>query len=158
MSEEAVLPGARACFLCGTDNPHGLQFHLERCDDRVYLRCIPERHLQGFPGIMHGGFVAMFLDEVIGTAVGVSLDRVAVTRNLDVDYLKPVRVGRPIVVEGWAAGSSGGHFHRGEGTLTDADGVVLARARAEFAVMSRSVVQRIFGLGPGDLTPDEPLR
>ena len=55
-------PNSHHCFVCGLQNPFGLQLHFyDNGEDEV--RCeysIPDRY-QGYPGIAHGGIVAAIL-------------------------------------------------------------------------------------------------
>jgi len=85
---------------------------------------------QGGAGIVHGGIVALLLDEVMSKVNRFQSDR-AVTGELSVKYLKPVPVDEELVVEGWEAQREGRKIFR-EGEVRDASGVVLARGRATF--------------------------
>lgn len=53
------------CFVCGKDNPHGLQarFRIDGWTSETTLR--PPAHVRGFPGILQGGVVAALLDETM---------------------------------------------------------------------------------------------
>lgn len=148
MPQHPPFPGTRTCLLCGTTDDHGLQEHMVLEAGVLHIPLVPERRFQGFPGIMHGGFVALFLDEVIGVAVGFGNGGVAVTQQLHLEYHRPVHVGQEIRVEGWMGGVISGHRHWGEGRITHADGTVLVTARGEFAVMAQEVLARIFRVRP----------
>ena len=80
--------------------------------------------------MVHGGIIAMLLDEVMAKVSRFTQDR-AVTGELTVKYLKPVPVDEDIVVEGWEVERSGRNIFR-EGEIRDASGVVLAKGRGHF--------------------------
>lgn len=53
------------CFVCGTKNKAGLKLNFEVKDEIIKAEFIPDKRLQGFEGIVHGGIVAA----VLGLAV-----------------------------------------------------------------------------------------
>lgn len=87
------------CFICGKDNPYGLQ--IKPILDRE-TRCamldlqIPQR-FQGWQGIAHGGILAALLDEVSVHAC-MSESNQFVTAGINVRYLKPVPIEQPVRV------------------------------------------------------------
>ena len=125
------------CFGCGEANSAGMQLPFSR--DEALRKVIgafrlSERY-QGAPGIAHGGIVALVLDEALSKAskfAGVS----AVTAELNVEYLRPVRIGEEIRVEAANDRVEGKYlYHSGE--IRDAMGRVLARAKGRFVVVNR---------------------
>jgi uncharacterized protein (TIGR00369 family) len=88
---------------------------------------------QGGGGMLHGGIIAMLLDEAMGKVCRFREAR-AVTAEMTIDYLKPILVDQEIVVEAFETAQRGRSlFHMGE--IRDLDGVVLARGRARFVVV-----------------------
>src|SRR4026209_2067131 len=85
------------CFGCGKDNPQGmrLRFYL----DEKRLRCIGRFRLakryQGPPGHAHGGVIATLLDEAMGK-VNKLRHVIALTKTMEIEYLRPVPLRRPI--------------------------------------------------------------
>src|SRR5215469_14049106 len=53
------------CFACGQNNPYGLQLVFRLDDNTVVADFAPRKEYQGFPGIVHGGIVAVVLDEAL---------------------------------------------------------------------------------------------
>jgi len=91
---------------------------------------------QGGPGFIHGGIIATVLDEAMGKVSRFS-DVRAVTAELTVEYLKPVRVDQEIRVEAFESQREGRHlFHQGE--IRDTEGELLARGRGRFVVVDRA--------------------
>jgi len=126
---------AHVCFGCGKDNAGGM--HLEFVRDEAAKRVIGEFALderyQGAPGMAHGGVVAVVLDEAL-SKVSKFYGASAVTAMLNVEYLRPVRVGEKIRVEGWNERVEGRQlYHAGE--IRDEKGRVLARAQGRFVAI-----------------------
>ena len=88
---------------------------------------------QGGPGFIHGGIIATVLDEAMGKVCRFD-DVRAITAELNIEYLRPVRVEEEIQVEAYEAGRDGRQFiHQGE--IRNAAGELLARSRGRFVVV-----------------------
>src|ERR1700722_5869190 len=126
-----------SCFGCGPTNARGLHLAFEHDYDR--LRVVGRFQLgpqfQGASGFIHGGIVATVLDEVMSKVSRFS-GAVAVTAELRVEYLRPVRVGQDLVVEGFMTSREGRQLYH-EGEIRDAQGVLLARGKARFVIIDR---------------------
>ena len=96
------------CFVCGRENPNGLHLEFFRDTDKgeVYARWRPERYMQGFKEVVHGGFITMVLDEVMAK-VCLFNGKPAVTLHIDVKFIRPVRVTEEITVKGRCVESRG---------------------------------------------------
>ena len=125
------------CFGCGPANPAGLRldFFLAGDGSVVSLPTIPDT-FEGPSGILHGGIVATLLDEAMSKAVRAK-GFTAMTRHIEVEYLRPVPSATPIRIEARAI-QSDGRKHHTEGRILDAAGVVLARGKALFVEVSPS--------------------
>jgi uncharacterized protein (TIGR00369 family) len=123
------------CFGCGQGNPGGLQLKFVISPGgRSYL-CEFELGAQfgGPPGHAHGGIIATILDEAMGKANKLK-GKVALTRRMEVEYLRPVPLDQPLVAEGRISRVSGrALYNRAE--LRSAAGVVLARSRGKFLII-----------------------
>jgi len=126
------------CFGCGGANPRGMRlaFDLDPGRRRIVGRFRLGAEYQGGPGFIHGGIIATVLDEAMGKVSRFS-DVRAVTAELTVEYLKPVRVDQEIRVEAFESQREGRHlFHQGE--IRDTEGELLARGRGRFVVVDRA--------------------
>jgi uncharacterized protein (TIGR00369 family) len=126
------------CFGCGSES--GLRLDFRREDEAAALvvlaRCrVPER-FAGPPTLVHGGIIATLLDEAMSKIVA-HLGRIAFTRELAVDYRRPVPAEAPLVVEGRLEGQEGGEI-RTAAEIRDEGDRVLATGRACFAVLDES--------------------
>ncbi len=87
------------CFGCGPDNPEGLMMAFETTGgESVCEYAVPPRY-QSWQGMVHGGMVALMLDEAVGWAAW-HAERPGVTGKLEVRYRQPLRVGERVRVVG----------------------------------------------------------
>jgi uncharacterized protein (TIGR00369 family) len=123
------------CFGCGPGNPCGLQLNFELSPDGKSYICEFElgNSFIGPPGHLHGGIIATILDEAMGKANKLK-SKVALTRRMEVEYLRPVPIGQPLVVEGRVSRTVGRALYN-YAELRNTNGGVLARSRGKFMVI-----------------------
>jgi uncharacterized protein (TIGR00369 family) len=123
------------CFGCGKDNPKGmrLKFYSDEEARRTFCKFKLARHLQGPPGHAHGGIIATILDEAMGK-VNKFRSVVALTRSMNIEYLKPVPLGQELTVTGWEQKVEG-REHTNVAQITNEKGDVLARSTGTFVVV-----------------------
>jgi len=95
----------------------------------AFLQRLPKKY-QGPPGHCHGGIIATILDEAMGK-VNRLRSVIALTKQMDVEYLKPVPLQTPLIVEGRES-SVRGKKHINIAEIRNQKGEVLARGRAVF--------------------------
>ena len=137
---------SRACFVCGTDNPGGLNLAPERDGEKVQLRFTPGEAHRGFSKAVHGGITASLLDEVIGVAAGQRTGGKCATVELTVQYRRPLTVGVEVRAEGWYVRRHG-KVVLGAGRVVDGSGAVLATARGRFLPLDDRQLARFVGAG-----------
>jgi uncharacterized protein (TIGR00369 family) len=87
------------CFGCGPLNEDGLQMtFLADGDVSVAEFAVPARY-QSWKGVVHGGMVALLLDEAVGWAAW-HKGHPGVTGKLEVRYRQPLRVGERVRLTG----------------------------------------------------------
>lgn len=119
------------CFVCGGENPDGLQLAFVVQEDRsvaATLHCAPS--LRSYEGVLHGGVISAVLDAAMTNALRAS-GITGVTAELTVRFRAPTRIGRPAVARGWVVEDCGFGLHVLAATL-EQDGAVVARAKAKF--------------------------
>lgn len=123
------------CFGCGGDNPRGMKLAFEQDHDARKIvgrfRLGPE--YQGSNRVLHGGIIAVLLDEAMGK-LNRFHDVRAVTAELSVEYLRPVPIDEEVVVEAHEVSREGRNLmHRAE--IRSAAGKILARGKGRFVVI-----------------------
>jgi uncharacterized protein (TIGR00369 family) len=119
------------CFGCGPANSAGLQLEFtDASDNGVVCETAIPSSFESYPGYLHGGIIATLLDEAMSKAVrahGVS----AMTRQMEVEFLRPVSSGKPIRLEGRVIRSEGRNFWV-KATVSNSRGTALAQASGHF--------------------------
>jgi uncharacterized protein (TIGR00369 family) len=135
LSSEKLTPLAHTaqnrCFGCGQANPAGLHLEFLLSEDAsvVCLAAVPDT-FEGPPGYVHGGIIATLMDETMSKSVRVRGLR-AMTRQMEIDYLRPVHSGAPIRLEGRVVRSEG-RKHWTEAKILNSEGTVLAQGNGLF--------------------------
>ena len=70
------------CFGCSSTNKLGLKMDFIEEEDGIYSYWTPEKHFQGWMGILHGGIQATLLDEIASWVVFVKLGKSGVTSEI----------------------------------------------------------------------------
>jgi uncharacterized protein (TIGR00369 family) len=135
LSTEKLKPIAHSaqnrCFGCGPANPGGLHLEFQLAGDGTVVCIVAiSDSLEGPPGYVHGGIIATLLDEVMSKSVR-ARGLTAMTRRMEIDYLRPVRSGEPIRLEGRLVRSEG-RKHWTEARILDAGARILAEAKGLF--------------------------
>jgi uncharacterized protein (TIGR00369 family) len=125
------------CFGCGGANARGMKLAFEQDDERQRIvgRFRLGEEYQGGSGFLHGGIIALLLDEAMGKASRFCGEP-AVTAELRVEYKKPIRANTEIVVEGFMTRREGRQlYHQGE--IRNEAGDLLARGEGRFVIIDR---------------------
>jgi acyl-coenzyme A thioesterase PaaI-like protein len=134
---------ASHCFGCGPSNPQGL--HLVFTTDTsnpeapVSTANIQLTRLhEGPPGHIHGGIVATLLDEAM-SKLNRPLNVLAMTRHMEVDYLRPAPLHQPLILVSRHLRRDGRKlFHQAE--IQHPDGTVLARGKGLFIIVDQRLL------------------
>lgn len=84
------------CFGCGPHNPVGLQLAFAWEGDVCVTRWTPSPKHQGWAGRVHGGLLALVLDEVLSRAALERHGLYWVTASLTTRLKRPAPVGHPL--------------------------------------------------------------
>jgi uncharacterized protein (TIGR00369 family) len=125
------------CFGCGGANARGMKLAFEQDDERQRIvgRFRLGEEYQGGSGYLHGGIIALLLDEAMGKASRFCGEP-AVTAELRVEYKRPIRANMEIVVEGFMTRREGRQlYHQGE--IRNEAGDLLARGEGRFVIVDR---------------------
>lgn len=133
------------CFACGKDNPAGmhLRFFFDEGHHRAWCRFKLPRKYQGPPGHAHGGIIATILDEAMGK-VNKLRSVIALTSSMQIEYLKPVPLGKQLLVEGTEQNIDG-RRHMNAAEIRNEAGEVLARSTGVFIAFDPERMKEKFG-------------
>jgi uncharacterized protein (TIGR00369 family) len=120
------------CFACGQNNPDGmrLRFTLDEARQTFVCKFRLSKRYTGPPGHCHGGIIATILDDAMGK-VNKLRHVIALTKEMTVEYLKPVPLHKPLQVEGSEV-SVQGRIHINTAKILNDKNEVLARSRGTF--------------------------
>jgi uncharacterized protein (TIGR00369 family) len=123
------------CFACGKDNPQGmhLKFSLDQQRRHFVSHFRLSKRYTGPPGHCHGGIIATILDDAM-SKLNKLRDVIAATSRMNVEYLKPVPLHRPLRVESREISKRGRRLTR-VAEIMDQNGTVLARSRGVFVII-----------------------
>ena len=148
-ADKTIDERANLCFGCGPSNPYGLHlvFTTNTSDpDTTAPEAVTvtapvqlDSFYEGPPGHIHGGIVATLLDEAM-SKLNRPFNVLAMTRHMEIDYLKPAPLRQPLTLIGRHHRRDGRKlFHHAE--LQDQSGEVLARAKGLFIVLDPALIE-----------------
>ena len=118
----------------GLVNPYAPPLDIEIDADGVArARVKLSRVHEGPPNAVHGGIVAMLIDQLLGHAVGTK-GQPGMTVRLTVNYRKPTPYDREIIVEAWHVETHGRRVTAAARIVDDA-GTLFAESEALFLVL-----------------------
>lgn len=152
-------PSAKWCFVCGVENPCGLQI---RYFNDGYQRCLARVTLgeqyQSYPGVAHGGILATILDETMGRAIlsegdegewrPMAEERFMFTARLEARFRHTVPLNQEFVVRGRVDSDRGRIVHV-SGEVVLADGTVAVEATATLMDIPREQIARMLDADVG---------
>src|ERR1700756_1858195 len=137
-----LKPPKNYCFACGPDNPDGMHLLFILDEERRIFVChfnLGKRYT-GPPGHCHGGIIATILDDAMGK-VNKLRHVIALTREMTVEYLRPVPLHKPLKVEGREV-EVRGTKHINAAEILNEKNEVLARSRGIFIAIDP---EKMFG-------------
>jgi acyl-coenzyme A thioesterase PaaI-like protein len=125
-----VHPG---CVACSPTNPKGLQLQFQQnVDGSVSTSYLCDPSLEGYPGFLHGGIIALIFDSVMVNCL-FARGYQALTAELKLRYTSPVQMTLPVDVH--ARVTKDMHpLYLVEAAMTQ-DGSPRARADGKFMVV-----------------------
>jgi len=134
------------CFVCGPDNECGLKAGFRTLGNGdVEGSFTPGSKHCGYEGVVHGGILMGFLDEVLGR-LAFTRDRLFLTHTLEVTFRKAAAPGHPLKAVARETSWTKRKF-TAEGTITDGTGDVVATARGTFLIMNEKMEKTVLPEG-----------
>lgn len=134
MEERLYLPNSTGCFVCGSDNPHGLRIKFYAFGDTVRVDLNFEERFNSYMNITHGGVLSAIMDEAMGWAAFIFSDseKFLFTRELTVTYKRNVPTGVPLLLTTEFVGMRRGMMAATKGKITDMEGNLMTLAKGLF--------------------------
>lgn len=148
MGNDRETTKGAGCFGCSSENPRGLALVFRRIGESVEAETTLGDTFAGYDGLVHGGIVTTLLDEAMGWAILELAGRFAVTRNLRVDFRRPVFVDRPLRIEARLDGEEPDGAVRVLSSVYDLRGRLLASAVGVWVLVRQTRVKAAKGARP----------
>ncbi|MBN1123299.1 MAG: PaaI family thioesterase [Anaerolineae bacterium] len=159
------LPTYDECFICGQHHPRGLRVRFYTRSDgnggnngHVYADFTPDHTQTGYLDIVHGGVISALFDELTGWPAALATGKMAFTAELNVRYIRPVKVGKTYLATAYPTIDKG-RFWEGKSDLRDAEGTIYARANGKYFMIPEqdsAVMADLMTYAPGDLPVFQP--
>jgi acyl-coenzyme A thioesterase PaaI-like protein len=128
--------------LVGVVSPLAPPIEYEYQDGRLVGRGAFHAAYEGPPGFVHGGWIALGFDEILGMA-NIASGHPGMTGRLGIRYRRPTPLHRPVLFEGWTDQVDGRRVVT-RGTLT-VDDSVTAEAEGLFVKLDLDKAVEYFG-------------
>lgn len=133
------------CAACHPSDAHSLHMRPAKQDGKQAVdHFVFPRKCEGYNGIVHGGFLAMAMEEVMVYAVVHHLHKVALTTELKLNFLRPVYLGQTYKILGKILDDSV-DLIKIEGQIVDEGGEICATASGDFILPTLKIGTRLFG-------------
>jgi acyl-coenzyme A thioesterase PaaI-like protein len=145
------LPSTHSCFACGPRNERGLRLahYTDGWVNATWFDVPP--HMTGWGQLIHGGLTSLLLDEVTGITPLAFLQKFVLTRNLHIEFIKPISVGSRICISAQLSEPQALDEIVVAGAIEDEAGTVRAMATARFRAVSDAALGKFAGYNTEDL-------
>jgi acyl-coenzyme A thioesterase PaaI-like protein len=133
LTDNTTRTDGNHCFVCGPDNPAGLQVKFRLEGDVCRAEFTPATEHCGYSGVTHGGILFSLLDDVMANWLYLQGER-AYTARCELRFREPAPTGEKLLFEGELVKRKGRTaIMRGKASLAT-NGNVVAEASATFMV------------------------
>lgn len=122
------------CIGCSPRNAKGLHLHFTPHGHEVRAELTLDRSYESYPGMIHGGVVAVILDEVTGRAALWRARCFVMTMGIRLRYASIMVPGRRYIARAEATATADDQL-RADGVLEDDTGRLVATAAATFTAL-----------------------
>ena len=130
------------CFACGTQNDFGLKMTFAGNGKQVRsILTVPE-HGRGWNKLVHGGILATILDEIMSWTVIHLIKHKILTRNINIEFKKPVYISSQITAIGEIVEINGKKALL-QARITDDSGALCCLGKANFVLFSEEEFARL---------------
>lgn len=131
--QQIVSGEYRACFGCGQTNPIGLKLSFKWDGKTAKAEFTPTELYQSWRGVVHGGIVAVMLDEAAGWAMlfeGMN----PVTTKMETRFRHPALINEPLIITGSITKKTGKRVEA-KAAITSRDGTLIAECISTYLVI-----------------------
>ena len=129
------------CFGCAQGNPIGLKLHFEWDGKTAKAEFTPTELYQGWQGIVHGGIIAVMLDEAASWAMlfeGMN----PVTTKMETWFRHPALIGELLIITGSITKKTGKRVEA-KAAITSRDGTLIAECISTYLVIKAEEITNV---------------
>ncbi len=123
------------CFACGSKNRKGLKLKFFQEHDHAVAEFGCSRDYEGYSGLIHGGIIAMLMDEAMAHAI-IDHGLIAVTAQMHTHYRNPMKTGSKVKVRAWIKVAKTRTIQTAA-QIEDTAGLIIASAEAIYIVAEK---------------------
>ncbi len=129
------------CYVCGPHNHEGLKLAFDITDQSIETSLVAEKRHQGYKNILHGGILAMVMDEVMVMLPYRLFGSVVVNAEFTIKLLRPITVGQRLRVRAAFARKAQAHqrLYRMTAEARLDDGTVVAVGSGKCVPVSKGL-------------------
>lgn len=120
------------CFACAPSNPRGLALEFRLTDDELSTEFRLDHHYESYPGVTHGGILALICDETLGNLIVIRHGTPAVTTSMRIRYVGVAHVGSRYRCVARIT-STGPQLISGSAEILDETGALITTVTAAYA-------------------------
>jgi len=124
------------CFGCSPDNPAGLKMKFFSDKDVFWSEWEPDENHDGWKSVVHGGIQACLADETAEWYIFTQYGRSAVTYELNLKYIKPLRSNIGIIRVEVSNITFRKNIAEIDLTIIDSNGRICTTAKGKFLIFS----------------------
>ncbi len=113
-------------------------------------------HLCGWHNLAHGGAISAILDEIMGRTAVYILNKLIMTKTMNIEFLKPILIGQEMKAQGKVIDYKNDREATIEGFIYNDKKVLFAKATGTFALFTPEVLLKM-GIMDDDLINDLKL-
>jgi uncharacterized protein (TIGR00369 family) len=136
------LPRYKKCFVCGKENPIGLNITFKTDKDKVYASFKPDDRYIGYKDRVHGGIAASLLDEIMGWSCSVVTKKLYYTAELTIRYKRSIPSDSELFAEAYMSKEQHGMCFA-SAVLKDNNGNVLVTAKGKYFPLNEEAEKEV---------------
>ena len=130
------------CFGCSPINPYGLKMKFYAKEESIFSWVTVSEYLCGWENLVHGGVITAILDEIMGRTALYTLKKFIMTKDIHVQFLKPVQVEQELMAQGTVLRLTNEREAIIEGFLFSGKDKLCAKATGSFALFDPSSLKK----------------